>query len=128
MADLLYPSFKQLLLGGDIDLVTDDIRVVLMKDTYSYNSAHDFMNDVSTHENGRSIALSGKTITNGVFDANDITLNATSASACNAIIIFKHTGSDATASLIAYIDFSTFTPLASQLISASWNASGIFTI
>jgi hypothetical protein len=65
--------------------------------------------------------LSGKTYTAGVFDASDISLTATSAVACEAIVLFQHTGNDATARLIAYIDTPTsglpFTPSASQTVN-----------
>ena len=99
-----------------------------MKSTYTYNAAHDFMDDVVAHENGRSAALASKTLTNGVFDAEDTTITATAADPCNALIVFKHTGNNATAQLIAYIDFAAFTPSASQVCPVPFNASGIFSI
>jgi hypothetical protein len=72
-------------------------------------------------DNGRSIALAGKTFTSGVFDANDTSLVATAASACKAIVYFKHTGVDATARVVAYIDTPAsglpFTPAASQTVN-----------
>lgn len=126
MADVLYPKFKQDLLNAY--LASADVRVALMKSTYSYNAAHDFMDDVSTHENGRSAALASKTFTDGVFDAADTTITATAAAACNAVIVFLHTGSNATARILAYIDFSEFTPAASQVIDCQWNASGILAV
>lgn len=128
MADVLFPKFKEALLKSDIDLEVDDIRVALMKSTYSYNSAHAFMNDVATHENGRSAALASKTVTDGTFDAADTTITATDAAACNAIIVFKHTGDNATAAVICYIDFAEFTPSASQVCQVPFHASGIFAL
>jgi hypothetical protein len=128
MSDVLYPEYKETLLGAGLNLSSSDIRVALIKSTYTYSAAHDFMADVSAHENGRSAALSGKTITDGVFDASDTTITATAAAACNAIIVFLHTGSDATARLIAYIDCAEFTPAASQVVNQNFNASGIFSL
>lgn len=126
MADILFPKYKETILQGGVNLSSGDIRAVLMKSTYVYNAAHDFMDDVVAQENGRSAALASKTFTNGVFDAADTTITATAAAACNAVIIFLHTGSDATARILAYIDFADFTPSAGQVIDVAWNASGIF--
>jgi hypothetical protein len=56
----------------------------------------------------------------GAFDAADTTLTATAAEACSALVVFIHTGSDATARLLAYIDTPTsglpFTPAAGQAV------------
>lgn len=130
MASALYPSFKQLLLGGDIDLAADDIRAVIVDTAdYAYSSAHDFLDDVPA---GARVAVSGalgsKTITSGVFDAADVTYSSVTGDSIEAIVLYKHTGSDATASLIAYIDgFSAVTPNGGS-INVAWNASGIFAL
>lgn len=128
MADVLYKEFKQKLLGADIDLAVDDIRAMLVLSSYTFDDTDEFVSDLGAVDNGRSAALGSKTVTDGVFDAADSSLTATAASACNALIIFKHTGSDATAALIGYIDFSAFTPAAGQAISLAWNASGILAL
>ena len=120
MANVLYDSGREGILDGTIDM-TGDVRCVLVKSAYTFSAAHNFMDDIDTNDNGRSAALAGKTYTAGVFDANDTTLTATSAVACEAIVLFQHTGSDATARLIAYIDTPTsglpFTPAAGQTVS-----------
>lgn len=130
MASALYPSFKQLLLGGDIDLATDDIRAVIVDTAdYIYSSAHDFLDDIPADAGvAVSSALTGKTIANGVFDAADVTFNAVTGDSVEAVVLYKHTGVDATSSLIAYIDgFSAVTPNGGS-VTASWNASGIFAL
>jgi len=125
MANALYDKGREGFLDGSIDWDTDDIRVALVESTYSFSAAHDFVDDLGTNDNGRSAALAGKTVTSGVADANDTTLVATAALACNALVIFKHTGVDATARLIAYIDTPTsglpFTPAASQTVNIAWD-------
>jgi hypothetical protein len=68
-----------------------------------------------------------------VFDAADSTLNATAGTASNALIVFIHTGSDATARLVAYIDNAVglpFTPEAAQACPIVWDngASKIFAL
>lgn len=135
MASVLYPSFKQLLLGGDIDLANDDIRVILIDTAdYTFSSAHDFLDDVAAGSRvAVSGALAGKSITSGVFDANDVTFSGVTGDQSEALIIYKHTGSDATASLIAYIDsFSAGMPVTpnSGDIVVAWasGASKIFAL
>ena len=125
MANGLYDKGREGFLDGSIDWDTGDIRVCLVASTYTFSAAHDFMADIATDDNGRSAALAGKTVTSGVADANDTTITATAAVACEAIVIFQHTGVDATARLIAYIDTPTsglpFTPSASQVVPIAWD-------
>lgn len=130
MASALYPSFKQLLLGGDIDLATDDIRAVIVDTAdYTYSAAHDFLDDVPAGARvAVSSALASKTITSGVFDAADVTFSAVTGDSVEAIVLYKHTGVDATSSLIAYVDgFSAVTPNGGD-ITVAWHASGIFAL
>lgn len=51
-----------------------------------------------------SSALGSKTVTSGVADAADVTFTAVTGASVEAIIIYKHTGTDATSRLICYID------------------------
>lgn len=126
MSNRVFPKGKEGIFGGNIDLDTDDIRAMLVKSAYTYDSTDQFLSDLGAVDNGRTAAgLGSKSITNGVFDAADDSLTATDASASNAIILFKHTGSDATARLIAYIDTVAsglpFTPAASQVCPLAWD-------
>jgi len=132
MANALYDPGREGFLDGTIDWDTGDQRVMLVLSTYTFSAAHKFLTDLGAVDNGRSAALGSKTVTNGVADAADTTITATAASACKALVIFQHTGSDATARLIAYIDTPTsglpFTPSASQVVNVAWDngASKIF--
>lgn len=132
MANAVYPKAKQAMLGGDVALDTDDVRVMLVKSTYTYDGADEFVADLGAVDNGRSAALGSKTLTDGAFDAADTTLTATDAEACSALVVFIHTGSDATARLLAYIDTPTsglpFTPAAGQAVPITFNAFGIFAL
>jgi hypothetical protein len=121
----IYPAAKEQLLQAGINMSTADIRVMLVLSTYTYDSTDVFLSDLGAVDNGRSAALGSKTFTNGVFDAADSTLNATAGSACNALIVFVHTGSDATARLIAYLNDAVglpFTPEASQTCPIIWDS------
>lgn len=124
MANALFSLGREAFLAGNIDWDADDIRVMLVRSTYTFDDADQFVSDLGSVDNGRSSALTSKTVTQGVADAADTSIVATAAVACNAFIIFKHTGSDATARLIAYIDSGTglpFTPAANGTIDVIWD-------
>ena len=134
MANTLFPLGRQGFLDGSIDWDTNDIRVMLVRSTYTYDSTDQYVSDLGSVDNGRTAALTSKTVTNGTADAADTTVTATSAVACNALVIFQHTGTDSTARLIAYIDTPSsglpFTPSASQVVNITWDngTNRIFTL
>lgn len=129
MASAMFGPGKQGLLDGSIDLDTDDVRAMLVKSAYTFDSTDRFVADLGAVDNGRSGALTTVTVSaSGAVDADDTTLTATDADPCNAIVLFKHTGADGTARLVAYLSISPFTPSASQAQSIAWDngASKIF--
>jgi hypothetical protein len=125
MASALFDPGREGFLDGSIDWDTGDQRVMLVRSTYTFSAAHKFLAELGAVDNGRSAALASKTVTNGVADAADTTITATAAVACNALVVFQHTGSDATARVIAYIDTATglpFTPAAAQVVNITWDS------
>lgn len=132
MANLFYTSVKKLLADGDLDLLNDTIRAVLV-DTGAYtpNAAHDFLDDVAGGARiGTPQTLGSKTTTGGVFDAADISFPTVSGATCEALLLYKDTGSEATSPLIAIIDTATGLPVTPNggNINITWNASGIIQI
>lgn len=131
MADVIYPKAKEAFFSGSIDLTTDDIRVILVDTAdYTYSTAHDFLDDVPA---GARVAVSGsltsKSVTDGVFDAADVTFSSVTGDVSEAVIFYKHTGTESTSNLIAYIDsWGDFpvTPNGGD-ITLEFNASGIIT-
>jgi hypothetical protein len=117
----LFDPGREGFLEGAIDWDTDDVRAMLVRSTYTFDAADEFVADMGAVDNGRSAALGGKTVTGGVADASDTSLAATGAVACDKIVLFKHTGNDATARLIACIDVSAFTPAAAQTVNIAWS-------
>lgn len=112
MANALYDKGREGFLDGSIDWDTDDIRACLV-DTGTYTvdlAAHDFLADV-TGIVATSGAFTGKTVTGGVADADNVTFSAVSGDSVEAIVIYQHTGNSATARLIAYIDSGTGLPV-----------------
>lgn len=129
MASALYPSFKELLLGGGISLTADDIRAIVVDSAdYTYSAAHDMLDDVpSVARVAVSGSLGSKTVTGGVFDAADVTLPAVTGDSVEAVVLYKHTGTEATSPLICYIDGVSATPNGGDL-TIQWAASGILAL
>ena len=128
MASQLYPKGAAHILGAatKVDHVADTIKALFYASTF--NSAHEFVSDLTGASIvARSGGLASKTVTLGVFDANDITVTAVSGSAFSELVLVKDTGTDATSPLIAIFDISTFTPTGGD-VSVIWNASGLFSI
>jgi hypothetical protein len=124
MASALFNKGRQNILEADIDWLVDDIKVVLIKSTYTFDNNDEFIADLGSVLNGESANLGSKTSTDGVADAADTSLVATDAAACNALVIFKDTGNTATDLLIAYIDTATglpFTPASGGTVTIAWS-------
>lgn len=112
MANALYPKAKEAFLNGSINMVANTITIALV-DTgvYTYSSSHQYRNEVSNSAVISSTTLSNKTITNGVFDADDATFSSVTGANCEALLIFQDTGIQSTSRLIAYIDSATGLPI-----------------
>ena len=131
MANVIYPIYKKALLDGssNISLSGGTVKVALI-DTgiYTYNAAHDFLNDISGVV-GTAQTIGTVTTTGGLFDGDNVTFTAVSGSSVEALIIYIDTGSSATSRLVAYIDTGVtglpVTPNGGD-VGITWNASGIF--
>ena len=110
MASAIYPKFKQKIMEGSINIPSDTIKIALV-DTgaYTYSSTHEFFSSV-TGVVGTPVALSNKSVVNGIFDADDATFSAVSGNSVEAVVIYKDTGSAATSPLIIFIDGISVTP------------------
>lgn len=127
MARKLYPKFKEALLQGQVNLTTDTVKAALVDlADYTYSDAHQFLSDVpSAAREETSAALTTKTVTNGVFDADDTVFTAATGDPSEAVVLFKDTGSAATSPLIAFIDSGTGLPvtLNGGNVNVAWSAS-----
>ena len=113
MASVLYPKGREGFLDGSIDWDTNDIRLILIDTAdYTYSAAHDNLDDVAA---AARVAVSGalgtKTVTSGVASHAAVTLSAVAGDPCEAIIYYKHTGTESTSRLICYIDSGTGLPV-----------------
>lgn len=130
MASAVYPKALEAFLKADIDLDTVAVNAVLLDlATYTYNSAHDFYDDLTGVVGSESGDLASKTMTNGVFDADDITFSSVTGVKVGAVAVFVDRGGVASAdNLLSYNEFtSSVTPNGGD-ITVQWNASGIFSI
>jgi hypothetical protein len=133
MANVIYPKYKEALITGDsnISLSSGDVKACLVDTgTYTYNAAHDFLNDLSGIV-ATSGNLAGKSVTNGVFDCDNVTFASVSGSSAEAIVIYIDTGVSSTSRLVAYIDTGVtnlpVTPNGGD-INIIVNASGLFAL
>lgn len=129
MADAIYPKYKQALLDGDSNIDINDGTVKVALSSAAYNSAHDFYDDVSASTIGTPQTIANTTVTNGLFDGDNVTFTAVaSGSTVSTLIVYIDTGSAATSRLVAFLDSASGLPLPTNGgdITITWNASGIF--
>lgn len=119
MANTLYDLARKRFLEGNINWLTDTIKVVLV-DTGNYTpnfTTHEYFSDISgsalvgTVSIAGGVTLASKATTGGAADAADITFSAVSGASIEAIVIYKDTGTPSTSPLIAYIDTATGLPI-----------------
>lgn len=107
-------------IAGEIDLDTAVIKAAFVRG-YTFSAAHKFVSDVTGAGgtlNGTSAALTTKTVTGGVFDADDTTATTTASAVNHGVLLFQSSavtgGADVAASaqrLIAYYDTGTGLPV-----------------
>jgi predicted membrane protein len=130
MANAIYPKYKEALLSGSANIaLTGTVKAALLDTaTYTYSATHQYLTDLSGIV-GTATAIGSPTVTNGLFDGNDVTFTSVSGATAEAIAIYIDTGSGATSRLVAYIDTGVtglpVTPNGGNIV-VTWNASGIF--
>ena len=113
MASALFAKAKKAFLDGEIDLLDNNIKCVLVDSAdYTLDLAnHDFLDDIAVGARvATSVNLASKSTTGGVFDAADVTITTVSGDQFEYIIIYKDTGTASTSNLIACIDTATGLP------------------
>jgi len=105
MANVLYDPGRDAFLNGDIDFTNDTIRVYLVDTAdYAFSASHQYLSQVAAAGRVANAVLAGKTTSAGVADASDTVLSSVSGDQCEALILVRDTGSEATSLLIGYID------------------------
>lgn len=114
MANALFDKGREGFLDGSIDWDTNTIKLILgdAADDDPSVSTDDNLDDIASAARvATSGALSGKTVTNGVADADDVTLSTVSGDPCEWVVFFKDTGTESTSRLIAKVDTATGLPI-----------------
>lgn len=107
MANKLYPKGKKAMMQALADLAGGNVRAVLCDSAdYTYNDAHEFLSDVPSGARiSVSANLSGKTFgADASFDSDDVVFSGVTGDQLEQIILYLHTGTDATSRLIAFFD------------------------
>jgi len=121
MSNQLYTSMKEDFLAGGINLSSASIRVALVKAGYTVDIDNDrYVSDIGTANiAGRSGNLDKVSITDGIFDAENETIEDYGTEGFSYMVMYEHTGNDATSRLIAYLDTGIGLPVASTTESIS---------
>lgn len=114
MANALYDFGRQSFLAGSLDWDADVIKVALI-DTADYTvnlATHQYLSSIPALARvAVSPALTTKTTTAGVADADDVTFPSVTGDPAEALVIFQDTGIETSSILIAYIDTATGLPV-----------------
>lgn len=126
MANDIYAKGREGFLTAAVDWATHTIKLVLGDAAdYTVNLAtHDFLDDIpSAARVATSGAFTGKTSTDGIADADDVTLVAVSGDQSEFIVIYRDTGIESTSRLLIYIDTATGLPVTPNggNITVSWD-------
>lgn len=124
MANALFDAAREAFLGAALDWGAHDIRLILIDhaDDTPVPATDDFLNDIAAGARVRvsttgdtgvdgSGNLTSKTESAGVADAADVTLVSVSGDPAESIVLYRHTGTEATSNLIAFIDTATGLPV-----------------
>jgi hypothetical protein len=133
MANALYDKGREAFATGQINWLSDTIKCVLVSNSYTPNLAtHQYLSDIPSSARVKiSSAFTNKTATNGVCDADDITLTSVpSGQNVTYVVIYKDTGTDSTSRLIALLDTMSGLPMTTSgadiIIQWSNDANKIF--
>jgi hypothetical protein len=122
---------------GRLFVAGDDLRVMLVTSSYTFNPDHDFVADVVANEIAGASGYARQALTSEALtidDTNDrVALTAdnvafgalgTGASPA-AAIVYRHVTNDSDGVLLAYLDFAAPIPTNGSTFTLTWNAGGI---
>ena len=99
------------LLGTQIDLVNDTIKVVAVGTGYTFSVTHQYLSDLGANTVGSAVTLTTKSVGSGIFSAASVTLTAMpNGTTVQALVIYKSTGVSGTSPLICYLDTANGLP------------------
>lgn len=135
MPNQRYPKAAERQLTTGLNLAAGVVKAQLIDlAEYTFNAAHEFLVSVpSAARIGAPVTLTGKSVTDGVFDAADVTFSGlTSAPSIEALLIYVEVTNDADSYLLHLIDTATGLPIAAGATggSVTWDngANKIFRV
>lgn len=110
MANVIYPKFLEKILNDALSGVV--VKSALVDSgSYTYSAAHEFLSDVPTRISD-SVAVTGKTFSDGQFDCSNPVYPAVAAGGPHEIVVFYiDTGGAGTSRIICFIDTATGLPV-----------------
>lgn len=114
-------------------MATGDVRAILCDSNYVPAASDQYLSEIDAGWRvGSAVALTGETVSGGVFDATDITFSSVSGDDVYTIVLYLHTGVEGTSTLVGYIDAFVGRPIVPNGgdITISWSsaAAKIFSI
>lgn len=117
MANVLYSKAKEDFLAGNLNMSSNTVNIMLI-DTgvYTFSDTHEDRADIPNPAVIAETTLAAKTVTSGVFDADDANFASVTGNDCEALVIYHSAtvggvASNTTSRLIAYIDTATGLPI-----------------
>lgn len=114
MANQLYSKAKEDFLAGNLNLSSNVVSIMLIDtDVYTFSSSHEDRADIPNSAVVAEANLVSKTITGGVFDADDVTFTTVSGANCEALVLYHRDsqGGNTSSRLIAYVDTASGLPI-----------------
>ena len=137
MASNFYNNGLLKLLNGSINYTSDNIALLVVDNTYTFDRTDEFVSDLTGEVSGSGYSrqsLANKTVTLNattntiVFDCDNVSYTAiTTSSALSAGIVYDDTGVDSTSSLIGFFDMPETTTNASD-VAIIVSPSGLFEV
>lgn len=141
MATGAYDTAKSNLFKGIPLVLTDTLKVALLKSTYTPAPKTDvFLSDINANEtSGTGYTAGGVTLTSptvttdtvndkGVFSGANAIFTSVTFTDARYAVLYKSTGVASTSNLIAYYDLGSTQTSGGGTFIVGWNASGILTI
>ena len=134
MADDIYPSFKEYLGDGTIDLDGDTFKIMLLSGTYTYSAAHAVKSDITDEITGTGYAAGGAALGSVTwtragdvvtFDAADVEWTGADFEAEYAVIYDDTVSAPIVDPVVCFLDFASTKEVSGGTFTIQWNASGI---
>ena len=107
MANKVLPKARERMLAGGLNLLAGTVKAWLIDTAaYTYSDAHQFLSDIPSGARiGAPVTLANKSITNGVFDADDLAFSGLSgAPTIEALVYYVDTGTESTSPVFYFVD------------------------